>query len=201
MPKVGMESIRRKQVIDGVLKCVAAEGLDRVTLDKAAKIAGVSKGVVSYYFKNKNNLLLQSFNAFLNSYLENANSYIASASATITAKEMLLIIGKVTLGQYPAKGELSNDENKKILLQIYSKLTISNEYKVMMKNSYDHFLEALTWILDYGIKTNEFILDDVKPTATRIMAMLDGLLIYSIIGFEGTGEEQFVLYKDFLERL
>lgn len=68
MPKVGMEPIRRSQVTEAVLGIIAAEGMDGVTLDKAAKAAGVSKGVVSYYFANKETLIQESCKAFLESY-------------------------------------------------------------------------------------------------------------------------------------
>lgn len=68
MPKVGMEPIRRSQVTEAVLGIIAAEGMDGVTLDKAAKSAGVSKGVVSYYFANKETLIQESCKAFLESY-------------------------------------------------------------------------------------------------------------------------------------
>ena len=52
MPKVGVEELRKKQVIYSTLKMIGDEGIEKLTLDKVAKNAGVSKGVVTYYFNN-----------------------------------------------------------------------------------------------------------------------------------------------------
>nr|MDA3812042.1 TetR family transcriptional regulator [Spirochaetaceae bacterium] len=90
MPKTGMEPVRTKQVINAVLKCVADEGIDQVTLEKTAKMAGVSKGVVTYYFNNKEKLLIQSFKTFLTGYLEMIELGISSYLSEISSREMLL---------------------------------------------------------------------------------------------------------------
>ena len=50
MPKLGMEPIRRAQVIRAVIESVADEGLEALTMDGVAKKARISKGVVNYYF-------------------------------------------------------------------------------------------------------------------------------------------------------
>ena len=53
MPKVGMEPIRRAQIIGAVIETVAEQGLEALTMDAVARTAGVSKGVVNYYFVTK----------------------------------------------------------------------------------------------------------------------------------------------------
>ncbi len=114
MPKVGMEPIRKNQVINATLECISESSFEStpknpklpsdvipakagiqskhtlldpcfrrgddfwtfrsglsvegLTFESVAKKAGVSKGVVSYYFKGKEDLILQSFRAFLDHY-------------------------------------------------------------------------------------------------------------------------------------
>ncbi|MCG6881660.1 MAG: TetR family transcriptional regulator [Deltaproteobacteria bacterium] len=67
MPKVGMAPVRR-EIVKAVIECVAEQGLEAMTMDGVAKRAGVSKGVVDYYFAVKRDLLLEAFEAFLESY-------------------------------------------------------------------------------------------------------------------------------------
>ena len=88
MPKIGMEPIRRAQVIRAVIESIAEQGLEALTMDAVAKKADVSKGVVNYYFAGKRDLLLQSFHAFLESY----NQKIAdSIQPDMSAMEMMAV--------------------------------------------------------------------------------------------------------------
>ena len=68
MPKVGMAPIRRTRVIRAVIESVAEQSLEALTMNAFGRKAGVSKGVVNYYFAGKRDLLLHSFHAFLEFY-------------------------------------------------------------------------------------------------------------------------------------
>lgn len=57
MPKVGMQPIRRRQLIDATLETINEVGLHDATISQIAKRAGVSNGIISHYFKDKNGLL------------------------------------------------------------------------------------------------------------------------------------------------
>lgn len=57
MPKVGMEEIRRQQLIDATLESVACYGLHGTTINTISGIAGLSSGIISHYFGGKQALL------------------------------------------------------------------------------------------------------------------------------------------------
>ncbi|KGD70665.1 transcriptional regulator BetI [Tatumella morbirosei] len=57
MPKVGMQPIRRRQLIDATLETINEVGLHYATIAQIAKRAGVSTGIISHYFGDKNGLL------------------------------------------------------------------------------------------------------------------------------------------------
>ncbi len=54
-----IETHRRKQIIDIAIKLIEEQGYNQTTLADVAKEAGFSKGVVFYYFKNKDELIDQ----------------------------------------------------------------------------------------------------------------------------------------------
>ena len=54
-----IEVHRRKQIIDIAIDLLAEQGYNQTTLAAVAKEAGFSKGVVFYYFKNKDELIDQ----------------------------------------------------------------------------------------------------------------------------------------------
>ncbi len=57
-PKTEISNIRREELTKAAMKCIAAKGYDRVTLDDVTKEAGLSKGIASYYFNNREELLV-----------------------------------------------------------------------------------------------------------------------------------------------
>ncbi|MDH4558217.1 transcriptional regulator BetI [Pseudomonas sp. BN417] len=57
MPKVGMQPVRRTQLIHATLEAVDQVGMGDASISYIAKLAGVSNGIISHYFQDKNGLL------------------------------------------------------------------------------------------------------------------------------------------------
>lgn len=53
------EDERRAQIIDGCLEMLARDGYQHASLSRIAQTAGVSKGLISHYFANKDALIEQ----------------------------------------------------------------------------------------------------------------------------------------------
>jgi len=57
VPKVGMEKLRRRQLIEATIKIVGEHGYADTTISKIASEAGLSVGIISHYFGGKDELL------------------------------------------------------------------------------------------------------------------------------------------------
>lgn len=57
MPKVGMEPVRKKQLIEATLDVIAKVGLHGTTISLISKQAGLSSGIISHYFGDKQGLI------------------------------------------------------------------------------------------------------------------------------------------------
>ena len=57
MPKVGMEPLRRRQLIEATIQVVAEVGLHSTTISLISQCAGLSSGIISHYFGNKQGLI------------------------------------------------------------------------------------------------------------------------------------------------
>ena len=57
MPKVGMEPVRRRQLIEATISVVAEVGLQSTTISLISKKAGLSSGIISHYFGGKQGLI------------------------------------------------------------------------------------------------------------------------------------------------
>lgn len=57
MPKLGMQPVRRSQLIHATLEAVDQVGMGEASIALIARLAGVSNGIISHYFQDKNGLL------------------------------------------------------------------------------------------------------------------------------------------------
>nr|ACF98206.1 putative transcriptional regulator BetI [uncultured bacterium 1114] len=65
MPKLGMEPIRRRQLIDATISSIGRYGYGEATVQRISRAAGVSSGIIHHYFGGKDELLEASMRALL----------------------------------------------------------------------------------------------------------------------------------------
>lgn len=57
MPKIGMQPVRRKQLIDATIAAIHENGYAEATVARIARKAGMSPGIIAHYFGGKHALL------------------------------------------------------------------------------------------------------------------------------------------------
>lgn len=89
MPKVGMEPVRRQQLIDATIESVATKGLQGTTINSISKNAGLSSGIISHYFNGKQGLIEATVRYLLTSLKQ---GLISKVNHQTTAIERLMFI-------------------------------------------------------------------------------------------------------------
>lgn len=200
MPKVGMEPIRRSQIINAALECICTEGIEKMSLDMVAKEAECSKGVVSYYFKSKDNLLLEVFRAFLNYYKVKINSQIDNG---MTPYEMLKVVQENALPEYNnlkneadykinvseingiAAMNIPPEKKAKLFINFFSRAMIDQSLQKVIQQVYNGDFQGMLDIIRYGIKTGSFKENaDIYKTVYAIMSMYIGISVLRVVGFK-----------------
>uniref|UniRef100_UPI000F024C40 TetR family transcriptional regulator n=1 Tax=Pseudomonas viridiflava TaxID=33069 RepID=UPI000F024C40 len=74
MPKVGMQPIRRQQLIEATLQAVDQVGMGDTSIALIARLAGVSNGNVSHYFQDKNGLIAATAQCLMSVLSENVTA-------------------------------------------------------------------------------------------------------------------------------
>jgi TetR/AcrR family transcriptional repressor of bet genes len=59
--RANVKHLRREQLIEATMKTIARHGYARTTMAHVAKAAGLSQGIVNFYFKTKEALLYETF--------------------------------------------------------------------------------------------------------------------------------------------
>jgi AcrR family transcriptional regulator len=57
MGRINIAAIRRRQIVDAAIRVMAEKGWNETSIDEITREAGVSRGLVSYHFKDKADLL------------------------------------------------------------------------------------------------------------------------------------------------
>ena len=98
MPKVGMEPVRRQQLIDATIESVAQKGLQATTINSISKNAGMSSGIISHYFGGKQGLIEATVRYLLSNLKDDLISKV-DENTTATQRLMFIIESNFALVQ------------------------------------------------------------------------------------------------------
>lgn len=200
MPKIGIEPIRRMETINATLECIYENGIDHITLDMVAAKAGFSKGIVSYYFKSKKNLIKEALKAFLMAYQLKIEGTISDKMNPI---DMLMVIIDISLPSLEEESEdtiqvstldgaknirLPQKRIAKIFVQFISKASIDEELKEIMQEAYTKDVLGISQLMKWVKDTNLSESIDEKKTAYTLFAIIYGLSFFRVNEFLPEGE-------------
>jgi len=80
MPRVGMEPIRRRALIEAAIETIGAQGNLDVTMSQIARSAGVSPALAHHYFGGKDQLLLATMRHLLSEFGGSVRQALAAAA-------------------------------------------------------------------------------------------------------------------------
>lgn len=214
MPKLGMEPKRRAEVINATLACISIYGIDGMTLDKVAEYADCSKGVVTYYFKKKDLLVIEAFKAFLAYYGLKIQSEIDN---TMTAAEMMKVALTHLLPAYrDDRGKKINvsdldgiekmyipyQDQARLFVQFFSKSALDSALQEVVSKSYRADLDGIAKIFDYGNAAGQMSIENPRNAAYELLAMVVGLSFFRVADIPPAGgEDNRIICENYISRL
>nr|CAD6422076.1 transcriptional regulator BetI [Rhizobium sp. Q54] len=187
MPRIGMEPLRRKALVDATLRAIGQHGSLDVTMSDIAREAGVSPALAHHYFGSKQQLLVATIRSLLGRLRADA---VAAIEHLDTPREPLSAIIRVSFqpDQFAPETvaawlafyvEAQRSEEVRRLLVIYARRLRSNLL---------HGLERLCPP------------DDAARIAEGVAAMIDGLYIRQSLRSAPIGSTASVaLTEDYLD--
>lgn len=167
-----IEVHRRKQIIDIAIRLLSEQGYNQTTLADVAKEAGFSKGVVFYYFKNKDELIDQ-INTVL---LDELRDYTkARVKTTVPGKEKL----KTYLRAY---FDYMKESSKRfmILFELGFNFNLRKQDPIFSQPVYVECRRRLSRVLELDEVLTDHALWKSDALTTVIQGMLDGIGIQYI---------------------
>jgi TetR/AcrR family transcriptional repressor of bet genes len=86
MGRKGVKDVRRAQLIEATIDSIARYGFARTTLGDVARQAKVSQGIVSFYFRSKQELLLATLRHMVGAYEAYSDAAVRRAGPSAAAR-------------------------------------------------------------------------------------------------------------------
>jgi len=93
MAREAIKEIRREQLIEATIDCIARKGFSEFTLAEVAETAKLSTGIVNFYFKSKETLLNATLQSMVGEYRKRWHAAVEAAPPSPAAKITAMLEG------------------------------------------------------------------------------------------------------------
>ncbi len=177
-----IEEARRRQIIETAIETIADKGFTHASLAEIARNAGISKGVISYHFTNKEELieeillrLVREPAAFVKPRVDAAQGARKKLEAYVTANIEFM---------------RSNRKGYVAFVDLWGSTGASDHRQRFKTDAYEPSRRYITRIIENGLESGEVQpgtkgRPDARAMASVIQSMLDGLMLHWV--FDPTG--------------
>lgn len=161
---------RREQIVQAAIQCLARDGYARLTMKTLAQEAGLSQGILHYYFADKAAILaavLESVTADLNHRLHQAQQ-----AHLATPKERLQAVVRTCLETARTCPELW-----RVLIQLWGEMMHDEHLSAINVGLYTTMRRQIAALLMLGVRQGAFRRVNVEETAAVILGLVDGMAL------------------------
>jgi TetR/AcrR family transcriptional regulator, fatty acid metabolism regulator protein len=167
MSKPNVSAERKQQIVSATVECIAKYGYHNFSMQDVAKAAGVSKGIIHYYFLNKDELLL----SVLEKVSGNIESLLADELKLSTDPEQRLkAFIKVT-----AQIVTNMREYYQVSMDFWTQINQKKEIKDVISNHYAKFRKSCADLITEGMDKGAFRKGNAMHYASLLVSIIDGL--------------------------
>jgi TetR/AcrR family transcriptional regulator, fatty acid metabolism regulator protein len=156
-------------LVRAAYRLIGERGVHRVSLEEIAGAAGVSKGLVLYHFKSRENLVLATMEWVLTEVAARIGSAVAAAPTPVSKVEAMVDViftgAEANRRFYLTYLDLVEHASR---VPRFSRL--STDFRMIVNTAYAGIVEA-------GVARGEFAAGDVDEAASVLRAVVDGLFL------------------------
>ncbi len=167
-----IEEVRKEQIIETALSIIEERDDAAVSIGDIARKVGVSKGVITYYFKTKDVLIRHVIIRIIETA---AAAILEEVEKKKTCRQKITAYVE-TLIKYWVK----NRRDYQTILQLWSSITSPEERDKFNRNIVRATITYVSGLLREGNRAGEFHVTDIKETALAIQSSIDGVLVFWI---------------------
>ncbi|MBM3907890.1 MAG: TetR/AcrR family transcriptional regulator [Gemmatimonadetes bacterium] len=163
---------RPREILDAALRVFAKRGYNAARLDDIAAAAGVTKGTIYYYFKNKHALLTRLAESIGQAEVARIAALVSDAPGPVSAQLRLVMRNGFV--------EPPDDEDRRLLRVVYLALHADapHLFARIVQRILTEGWALIATLIERGKATGEFRADADAETAARIFT--SGLLLQQL---------------------
>ncbi|PYM21222.1 MAG: transcriptional regulator BetI [Candidatus Rokuibacteriota bacterium] len=167
-PKVGMGPIRREQIVRATIRCLAREGYTRLTMKKVAREAGVSQGILHYYFADKRAMLV----ATLATVSRDLDRRVAAAQSHTTRDPAARLRALVRACLEVA---VRRPEFWVVFLEFWGEMVHDRRLREVNAEVYARTRRLIARLITEGVRAGRFRAVDPERAAAVVLGLVDGV--------------------------
>lgn len=167
-PKVGMGPVRREQIVRATVRCLAREGYTRLTMKKVAREAGVSQGILHYYFTDKRAILT----ATLAAVSRDLDRRVAAAQSRTGRDPGARLRALVRACLEVA---VRRPEFWVVFVEFWGEMAHDRRLREVNAEVYDRTRALIARLIADGVRTGRFRAVDPRRAAAVVLGLVDGV--------------------------
>ncbi len=189
MPKVGMPSIRKPQLVNATMTVIERVGLHAASIALISREAGVSTGIINHYFGGKHGLLEETMRAILREHSVTVMRLLSGIPKHEHQKRINAIV-EANFSDFQASSKVA-----KTWLAFWSYSMHDAQLNRLQRVNEKRLLSHLTIELKQLLPEQQ-----VKQAAHGIAALIDGVWLRGAMNPQGINAQQArSLINDYLE--
>lgn len=165
-----LEAQRRALVLDAVQALLADASWTQMTLDDVARRAGVSKGVVTYWFATKDALIVAAVERFHEAYAERL---AAAATADAPARDRMQALIAVA---FPSRAQVTREV--RFQAEVWSFAKGNADVAKQVREAYGTFRLACEALIGVGCDAGYITTGELHGLHRCVHALIDGLSLH-----------------------
>lgn len=164
---------KKIRILDALNQCLQEKPFDKTSIKDIARVAGVNHGLLHYYFKNKNDLLVQYIEYVVDHHKTLFNEWRVSEEArNLCGKELI----KGFFGFMESRITLDKKLSK-VFIEIWEIAVYHPDIKSILEQAYRDWIDILSEMLNTVVKNPV----SARQISTGTVAFLEGMALFSII--------------------
>jgi AcrR family transcriptional regulator len=165
---------KRCDIALSAIKLFCEKGIQQTSIDEIAKSAGVAKGTIYLYFKNKEEIVFTIWDFIIQ---EHETTFQQLIKPNMSAKEKILMYYDFTQGL----GDYDKEQILILFQHFISSMLIdkTNLYSDYFDKSFQIDCDFISTCLHEGVEKGEFLIEDIDILTNTIIMLLKGLVVKS----------------------
>jgi TetR/AcrR family transcriptional regulator, transcriptional repressor of bet genes len=188
-PKVGIAPLRREQIVQATIRCLAREGYAGLTMKKVSREARVSQGILHYYFADKRAILV----AALQAVMADLDRRVAAAQARSGRDPEARLRALIRASLESAR---EAREVWVVFVEFWGEMLHDRRLRDLHTEVYSRTRRLIGRLIAEGVRAGRFRPVDPRRAAAVVLGLVDGLSLQLTFDPEAFGVAEAARFCD-----